>query len=180
MNRTEIEARYFEWMYDLVCGYSDRSVVSYRELLWYLNDVEFLYYIRDDYNRASDGMDLRRRFAYDFIDVDHAEDYILGPCTVLEMMIALALRCEEIMDDPDYGDRTSQWFWKMIVNLGLGGMNDEHFDVYLVDDVITNFLDRTYEPDGRGGLFVIRNCTRDLRDASIWQQMIWFIDSNYV
>lgn len=43
------------------------------------------------------------------------------PCSVLEMIIALAIRLEEhIMDDPDIGNRTGQWFWDMIVSLGLG------------------------------------------------------------
>ena len=41
------------------------------------------------------------------------------------MMIALAIRCEEhIMDDPDAGDRTGQWFWSMLVSLGLGSMDE--------------------------------------------------------
>jgi hypothetical protein len=101
-----------------------------------------------------------------------------GPCSVLEMMIALAIRCEEtIMDDPDIGDRTRQWFWGMIINLGLGGMTDANFDPDFVDDSVLRFLNRDYEPDGRGGLFTIRNCHRDLRDVEIWYQLCWYLDS---
>ena len=45
------------------------------------------------------------------------------------------------MDDPDVGDRTGQWFWSMLVSLGLGGMEDRKFDRYFVDETLERFLD---------------------------------------
>lgn len=81
------------------------------------------------------------------------------------------------MDDPDVGDRTGQWFWGMIKNLGLGSMTDARFDEEYVESVIERFLNREYEPDGRGGLFRIRNCTEDLRNVEIWYQMCWYLDT---
>jgi hypothetical protein len=91
------------------------------------------------------------------------------------MMVALASECEETMDDPNVGDRTGQWFWGMIVNLGLGSMADYNFDYDYVDGVIQRFLNREYEPNGRGGLFTIRNCTEDLRTVEIWSQLCWYL-----
>jgi hypothetical protein len=94
------------------------------------------------------------------------------------MMIALAIRCEEsITDDPRKGDRTGQWFWGMVRNLGLGGMYNDIFDAQIADDIIERFLDREYEPDGRGGLFTIRDCDCDLRDAEIWHQLCWYLNT---
>ena len=94
------------------------------------------------------------------------------------MMIALAIRCEnDIMDNPNMGDRTSQWFWGMITNLGLGSMTDRNFDIRYVDEIIERFLDRKYEPDGKGGLFRIRHFNRDLRKVEIWYQLCWYLDS---
>ena len=81
------------------------------------------------------------------------------------------------MDDPNMGDRTGQWFWGMIINLDLGPFVNGKFDKRLVDDIITRFLNREYEPDGRGGLFMIRHCTRDLRTVAIWHQLCWYLDS---
>ena len=81
------------------------------------------------------------------------------------------------MDDPDLGDRTSQWFWRMIVSLGLGSMVDERFDISMVHDVVERFLNREYEPNGKGGLFTIRHCEYDLRDVEIWYQLCWYLDS---
>ena len=93
-------------------------------------------------------------------------------------MIALAIRCEEnIMDDTSYGDRTAQWFWGMITSLGLGDQTDSRIDYIYVDDVIKRFLDRDYEPNGKGGLFTIKNCRQDLRKVEIWYQLCWYLDS---
>lgn len=166
---------YFEWMFNLVCGKRFSEYISFRELLIHLHNTEFIFIIPRDVNRAKDGADLRRRFAliHGYDDV-----YLDMPCSVLEMMIALSIRCEEsIMDDPYIGDRTGQWFWGMINNLGLGGMSDDRFDRRYVDGVIDRFLRRIYEPNGRGGLFTIRNTDRDIRDLEIWVQMCWYLDS---
>ena len=171
------EREYFEWMYNLMCSgrYDDR--VTYRKLLAYLHSREFVYTIPRDSNRAIDGIDLRGRYAYDYSEYDRADGYLTGPCSTLEMLIALALRCEAIMDNPSKGDRTAQWFWGMIVNLGLGSMTDDRFDEYYVERIIDRFLDRDYSPDGRGGLFSIPYCDEDLRDIEIWCQMTWYLDT---
>ena len=177
---TRIEEEYFDWMLSVVCDGNDEPSVSYRKLLGYLNRVEFTYRIRRDADRAFDGMALRHRFALmrEEYDYDMVMDFLYGPCTVFEMILALAIRCEEgIMSDPKYGDRTSQWFWKMIVNLGLGGMTDLLYDKYAVEKIVGDFLERRYEPNGRGGLFVIKNTDQDLRKVEIWKQMMWYLDT---
>ena len=79
------------------------------------------------------------------------------------------------MDDPDVGDRTGQWFWSMITSLGLGSMTDDRFDWHYTHTVVTRFLNREYEPNGKGGLFTIRNCHRDLRKVEIWDQLCWYL-----
>ena len=168
-----IEERYFDWLCDIVCNDRFAKGISYRNLLGCLHDIEFVYSIPKDENRAADGVDLRYRFCF-----DDAERYLRGPCSVLEMMIALAIRCEEtIMDDPKMGNRTAQWFWGMIVNLGLGSMTDELFNGEYVTETIFKFLYHKYEPDGRGGLFTIRDCDCDLREVEIWHQLCWYLDS---
>lgn len=169
MARRDINDDYFEWMLDLVCRDRYAREISFRKLLRYLHDVEFVYSIPNDANRAEDGIDLRRRFSYGYA--------LSGPCSVLEMLIALAIRCEEsIMDDPKIGDRTRQWFWRMITNLGLGSMTDDKFDIDKAEYIIERFLDREYEPDGTGGLFTIRYCDYDLRDVEIWIQLGWYLN----
>ena len=178
VDKNEINNSYFEWMYNLVCKDRFGDGISYRKLLMSLHNTEFVYSIRKDGNRADDGVDLRYRFPHEFFGVEDIGRYIDGPCSVLEMMMALAIRCEEtIMDNPSYGDRTAQWFWDMITSLGLGSMEDSNFDQDYVDFVLNRFLKRKYEPNGKGGLFTIRNCQDDLRKVEIWYQMCWFLDS---
>lgn len=180
MTRTDIEEEYFEWMYEMICEGRYAKENSYRKLLEYLHDVEFTYIISKDSNREEDGKNLRYRFAYEVYSYDsrnYIVDYLARPCSVLEMMVALAISCENIMNDPHIGDRTGQWFWKMIVNLGLGGMYDTRFDKRYVDKTIDIFLNRNYDPDGKGGLFRIKNCEYDLRKFEIWVQALWFLDT---
>ena len=173
-----IYEEYFEWLFDLVCA-QRYSKPIYRKLLMRLHDTEFRYSIPRDRNRAEDGEDLRYRFALDHdYDVPTTVSDLGGPCSVLEMMIALAIRCEEqIADDPDYGNRMGQWFWGMITNMGLGPMTNEMYEEGTVDSIIHRFLDREYEPDGKGGLFRIRNCDEDLRCVEIWYQLCWYLDT---
>ena len=177
MHENNVIIDYFDWMYNLVCRNRYSKNISFKKVFSYLNDTKFTYSIRMDLNRAKDGTELRRRYANEF-KIANIYDRICGPCSVLEMMIALAIRCEEtIMDDENFGDRTDQWFWDMMKNLGLGHMDDDEFDEEYVSDVITRFLNRDYEPDGRGGLFFVRNCDIDLRDVEIWIQMLWYLDN---
>ena len=175
-----IEDRYFDWMSDIVCGARFAKEISYRKLLTRLHQTEFRYSIPKDQNRAEDGIDLRYRFAITQergCSTDLVMDILEGPCSMLEMMIALSLRCEEnIMDDPHIGDRTGQWFWGMVTSLGLGSMTDNRFDRKFVDDTIARFLDRKYAPNGKGGLFTLRHCNQDLRTVEIWYQLCWYLD----
>lgn len=184
MTRDELTREYFEWMYDLVCKDLPRhhrnSKRSYRKLLSHLHDIEFIYIIDMDGNRAEDGINLRYRFGYecghpDYMIATYLDD---KPCSVLEMLIALDIRCEEhITFDPDTGDAFGKLFWVMIENLGLDYMTDRNFDPDQVDETIDIFLNRTYKRNGEGGLFVIENCEYDLRSIEIWYQTMWYLDT---
>ena len=176
--KDRISNDYFEWIYNLVCGERFSEKLSYKKLLMHLHNTNFIYLIPKDGNRAQDGIDLRYRFAYEYTDIEDADSYLKGPCSVLEMMVALAVRCEEtIMDDPTKGDRTGQWFWNMIVSLGFGGMSDDRYDRFFVDKTLDRFLSRKYEPNGQGGLFTIRNPKRDMRKIEIWYQVCDYLNS---
>ena len=164
---------YFEW----ICKKIDAegSKANFSQLLQQLHSIEFTYILLKDSNRAEDGLSLRYRFGYE----TGLPDVLLeGPCSVLEMMVALCIRAEEtIMDDPEIGDRTGQWFWGMIINLGLGYMDNARFDISYVNEVISKFLTRNYEPSGKGGLFTIKGCPYDLRNVEIWYQLNWYLDT---
>lgn len=160
----------------MVCGKRFAPGMTYRKLLTFLHDVEFVYFIPYDENRAEDGIALRYRYCL-ANDCTELEWCLAGPCSMLEMMLALAMKCEELMDNLTIGDRTAQWFWNMITNMGLGSMNDTNYNEWLVNDVVTVVLNREYDPDGRGGLFRVRDWDRDMRTAEIWHQLMAYINS---
>lgn len=179
MSGDVIRTKYFNWMCDLVAGKRFKKL-PFVKLLTYLHETPFTYDVLKDQNREADGIDLRYRYAV-FVLKEKSPDFITdnlqGPCSVFEMMVALALRCEEtIMDDPQIGDRTGQWFWGMIVSLGLGGMFDDRYDELLVRDNVEKFLNREYAPDGTGGLFTIKGSREDLREVEIWTQLCWYLN----
>lgn len=152
---------------------------SYKKLLRHLDEVPFTYILEMDGNRAADGEDFRYRFGYengydDRLIATYLDD---RPCSVLEMMVALAVRCEEhIMEDDDYGDRTGQWFWNMIVSLDLGTMTDRRYDEKYVDYVLERFLRREYKRNGEGGLYTVHNPRVDMRQIEIWYQMHTYLE----
>lgn len=175
---SKIRDLYFDWLLDKVCDDCQRA--EYEDLLSVLYFEEFTWSIERDENRAVDGLNLRNYFRddhpeYSFRQVDRA----LKPyCSMLEMMVALAIRCEdEIMNDPDFGDRTGHWFWTMIDNLELDNMDNEYFNEGEVLDKIDIFLSKSYRKDGsKGALFSVPNSPNDFRKAEIWYQMNWYLE----
>ena len=173
MDTTSIEMRYFEWLCDLVDCREE-----YKNLLWELHGIKFIYSINHDSNRVIDGMALRDQFAYEYQIVDYRE--LNKSCSVLEMMIGLSRRCEdEIMDVMDGVNRTYIWFWDMIKNAGLYEYDNDHFDAQMIDYIVQNILNRRYRYDGIGGFFPMKNPPEDLRDTQIWYQMMFWLQEKY-
>lgn len=177
MTRERLKDLYFDWRCSLI-GRSYRGR-SYNCLLTYLDTVPFQYVLALDANREADGIDFRYRFGLEQgYDQRMVATYLDDcPCSVLEMMVALAFRCEEqIMGNVEYGDRTGQWFWSMIESLGLLGMDDPYFDEPYVEEVIDIFQNRTYTRNGQGGLFTVSNPNHDMPRTEIWYQMHHYLN----
>lgn len=177
--RNEILNEYFEWMCHLVCNGKYYSKVSYRKLLYFLNSVDFIPTMEMDDNRMVDGRAFRYQFGSEFgYTNEFIEDNLdIYNCSMLEMMVALAYRVEtQITDDPSYGNRTGQWFWCMVSNLGLSHMEDSKFDRTYCEDVIDSFIKHRYSPKGDGALFKLDNPPEDMRDVDIWCQCMWYLN----
>lgn len=149
---------------------------SYQKLLTALYETEFYSKIKNDERRARDGLYLRNIFEME----THCECDKDGNCSVLEMMLALAMRCDEdIMYDPSKGCQIYVWFWEMISNLGLEKMTDYEFHYDSFDKIIMMFLSRTYDKNGFGGPFYIPNFTRDMRKIELWSQINLYFLKNF-
>ena len=173
MNDNFILNDYFDWLYFMVVPNPSRN--QFRKLLTMLHSMEFRYFVEYDENRASDGENLR----WYYVD-DGGSDTILKwkqPCTVLEMIISLAMHMDDIVGDTDGGLDIKHFFWLMLDNLDLGWMTDDKYEKAYVYGKVSMFLNRDYEPDGEGNIIHIPDCKDDLRDVEIWWQMCWYLDS---
>ena len=160
---------YFDWLCKLISG-PERNGVLYGKALYQLYQTPFFYILSMDKNRIEDGLNLRSQY-------DGPEDNdVPAKCSVLEVMIATAIRCEDVMWDGQNGYSSDFWFWQMFVNMELGNMDDTHYDPYYIEHVTCRLISRDYEPDGKGGFFYIAEPPEDMRNVQIWYQMNWYLD----
>ncbi len=157
-------------------------VGDYSHLLSYLLNTEYRWLIANDKNRAMDGMAYRDEYANgDAQTLAYLNDNLPNPCSVLEMLVALAVRCEfDIMHDPyEDADRSHFWFWTMIDNLGLSQFDDRHFNQDEASYILWNWLDHNFDPDGTGSPFPLQYPIEDSRGLEIWSQMNRWLDEHY-
>ncbi len=181
MTKQRISDLYFEWLCELVDADCYNDGYSYEQLMRYLFKKPFNYILDRDANRYEDGINMRYVFAsYRELNQAMVASYLDdADCSMLEMMVGLSFRCENIMSDPDnYGNQTATWFWEMIESIGLDAYDDDNFDEDEVDELVDICLYRNYEPDGSGGLFTVRDAPGDMRSVEIWTQMCWYL--NYI
>lgn len=169
---------YLQWIYNRVIVDEIYKGRSYRQLFTCLYFMQFRPINPMDENRAQDGINLRYRFAdaFGLPYPEAAANLDTHPCSILEMMAALAFRCEDqIMEDDSYGDRASWWFFKMLDSLGLTDMDDCNFDRDKVDFVINRFNALEYANDGMGGLFYLPGTNLVMPSIDIWYQMMAYL-----
>lgn len=169
---------YFDVLYDIVAAdREDVTDMSYRMLLGVLDSVEFKDTRGIDGNRIEDAQELRADLISEN-DLDHTYVRPFENVSLLEVMIAIANRLGQITGDED----TAFWFWEMVSNLVLDGIDDTEFwsDP---EDYEAEILDRAddvininYDRDGLGGLFLLREgvAPQDMRDTELWYQMQYY------
>lgn len=167
---------YFKW----ICGNVDPDR-QYTILLEHLFELEFVWIHEYDVNRYEDGCNLR--LIYEQASGEKCYDnWVDWPCSILEMIYGLAVKIETIMYDISSGeDRTSEWFWTMIDNLGLGICTDREWKkdpgdaLDYVQHRIDMFLQRNYDEFGDGSLFPMGKSTpKNWSETEIWEQMCAF------
>lgn len=169
---------YFDVLYDLVAAdREDITDMSYRMLLGVLDGVEFKDTRGIDSNRIHDAQELRADLIAEMA-MDHTAVRPFPNVSMLEVMIAIADRLGQIAGDED----TAFWFWEMVSNLVLDGIDDNEFwsDPESYEDEILDCVDNVinikYDRDGLGGLFLLREgvAPQDMRDTELWYQMQYY------
>lgn len=163
---------YISWLQSKIGPCPSQPEATYTQLFDQLNNMTFFPVMTEDSNRYMDGVGLRGRY---LTATGHLPESRVDGCSILDMLAALAIRCEEdIMDRPCGESRIGEWFWRMIDELGLTWCDDEHaYNPLYVRDTIDRLNYRTYAPDGAGGLFRLKRPPEDMRNVEIWAQMMW-------
>lgn len=179
MDELSTKDLYILWLEQIACANNIQKMTMYSKLFEKLYDTTFDYSISRDENREQDGIDLRYKFGYnnDIPNEVVASSLDRKPCSVLEMMVALAMSEEDVSHSDIHDDNTAdRWFWDMIESLELDDQTNNNYSESKVDRVLQRFLNRQYRFNGRGGLFTLMNPPRDLRTVEIWYQACWYLD----
>ena len=178
---TQIKQDYFQWLCEMV--HSDGPSQSYGILLKTLHSISFFATHERDLNRMDDGY--RLRYEYEsFQHVKGSEDFYEMRVSVLEVLIGLANRIEDLMYDPDKGDQTLIWFWEMIDNLGFENFTDEAFGnrewyTFQCNDIIQKWLKREFQRNGKGSPFPLKTWKYDQRKIELLYQMNDYLNERY-
>jgi hypothetical protein len=166
------ENLYFNWLCaKVIYNMNPTPSLTYWNLLRTLHNTEFVWLLSGDDNRAADGLELRRDFIFEAEAPDHPDWRKHPGCSMLEMLIAFSRRAEHMT-----GEKAQEWFWEMIDNLGLKEVNDGHEATPEdIGEILDEFIWRTYEPNGQGGLFPLINPKRDQTEVEIWYQFAEYL-----
>lgn len=167
-----LDELYFVWLYSQVADAETQDPSrTYWNLLKHLFTREFVWLVPNDDNRLEDGKDLRREFIAEE-GLEHVDqDWIEMGCSVLELMVGLARRLAfEAEGEPHY------WFWHLMENIKLHRYSDDRkLPVRRVDEILDRVIFRTYEPDGKGGFFPLKNWHEDQRTVELWYQLSAYV-----
>lgn len=169
MSRTD--QPYYEWLVSQI-EFPRNLKKTFNELLMRLHETEFVWILSGDDNRVQDGKDLRVEFKYkygrDFPGMLF-QDYV----SVLEIIIAVSRDLEFVA-----GGKAPAWVWRFIDNLRLNiyydPLTSEKIDE--VDDILQNFIWRTYDRSGNGGLFPLVFPKEDQSKVEIWYQLNAYVN----
>lgn len=170
---------YYEWLLE---GINDSKVDDHTKLLNYLYNTPFYVSknVEMDNSRIRDGLDLRYVYLDNKTSSLPFNTIFTLDVSVLEVLIALALKCEnQIMYDPDMGNRVPVWFWLFLDNLGLLYFTDSNWDEELVSRMTLMWMNREYDYTGQGGLFPLREPGADQRYVHLWNQLNAYIIENF-
>ena len=170
-----IEEVYFNWLYSKVASVEvPTPSLTFFTLFRDLHSVEFVWLVSGDDNRAEDGLELRRTFIRQ-AQLEQEPAWMNLGCSVLEMLIALAYKAEFQTEI-----EAKDWFWIFLGNLTLADLHDavslEYNVSEIVADVLDQFLWRTYDRNGHGGLFPLERPKQDQREVEVWYQFHAYLD----
>lgn len=170
-----LNGSYVNFLYLLVCKKNKKY--TFHKLFDQLLETDFYWDISLDENRSADGIEVRRLFwdkhpAQVGLVEGGPDAFLKANCSVLEMLIGLSNRMNgDVSFNDEKLKQIYENFWELLGNLGISDCDDIVYDRDKVAESLDIFLNRTYGPDGKGGLFPLKNAKKDQREVEIWYQM---------
>jgi len=168
--REPIETEYFKWLCAKVL---ERGTQNYVDLLFIMYKTEFVWVVPADRNREEDGIELRLdylRETFQKRDTDYS--WYNQPCSILEVLVAFAKRASFQTDIP-----VADWFHIFLENLKLDDYRRvSESDIPVIEEILYNFVWRTYDLNGDGGLFPMLHSTNNQKDVEIWYQFCEYLE----
>ena len=166
---------------------SDRADSALVEVCRVMFETDFIWdeKIKEDEIRATDAMQLRRKYAEDvgrkanksLHDIDRIWKSIHGKCSTLEVILSMCGRLDEMVNEDEPGTMVGMFFRILARNLGFDFCAEKELSKEDISAIVCRFLKREYNEDGSGGgLFPIQEWSlekgsKDQRQVSIWYQM---------
>lgn len=182
---------YFEWLVSKVTSPAVPDDAQARIVLQVLRDIRIQGLpMDDDAPRLEDGKQLRTNFMDDTGMAAHSYKEALEPesgfCTVLELLVALSMRMDDIMRDPlDPCSSVPSCFWGMVSTMvgqpfypcSYWAFSANASSAVVVAESSMKFLGRQYDPTGHNGNIFIDMSGIDLRAIDIWAQACRFMSA---
>lgn len=169
----EYRADYLDYLLERVGSKSFPLERQYWRVYRDLFETIFVVVHAKDVNRVGDVEDIRQHYS-DEIGIDW-HFFLSDSVSVLEILVSIAIRMEDIMHESELGDRTGVWFLQLLDNLGLGVYSDDCITTDYASDfdtIMSIFIYRKYDRNGKyGGLFPLKRAAKDQRKAELWYQM---------
>lgn len=172
------DEKYFQWLMSFVDIDAPLPPSEKHTLLaQQLHETPYEWYIEMDSNRALDGVDMRYDFA-ESIDVD-LRSVPLNGSSLLEVLVALALKAAYLSDGLIYLDTPQKWMEEMLTNVGLYEYTDDSYDPKAVTKISRQIMVKTLRSKSNY-IFPKSIFTDDeLYNHELWYQLNYYIEYLY-
>lgn len=171
LNNYNEEGDYLYWLRDLV--YTNVQNGEYNLLFKLLFRTDFVWSVPNDDNRIQDGFNLRSEY------LGYGSEYLIDmDVSVLEVLIGISIHMVDMIYDGDE-NILDECFWILIQNLHLNEYDDDNYNSYEVNNILTIWMERSYSKSGKGGLFPLSKPLKNQRRVEIWYQMSQYLLENY-
>ena len=162
--RVKARRVYLRYLMDLV-----ELKPRYTDLCDTLLAIEFEPIIGNDSDRCVDGLDIRREYEGGDYTSELNDD---SPCSMMEMLVALAIRTAKLMDDGDGTESPGYYFMIFLENLGLDNVRNMATIQRTCDEFMDPFIPEV-------DIVRVNHPPKRWSKMEIWKKVNWFLTEMY-